>query len=70
MATWTLIPVGGIMIMVTEVTVPPEEMDKIVDTSEKLTKITGMRWVFLPQTRLINAETVREIADRLAGVER
>jgi len=70
MAAWTLIPVGGVIIMVTEVSVPRSEMQHLQDTGEDLRKITGIPWIFLPDTKLIDAETVKEIADRLAGVER
>jgi len=70
MAIWTLIPVGGVIIMVTEASVPRSEMEHLQETGSELKKITGVPWIFLPDTKLIDAETVREIADRLAGVER
>ena len=70
MAAWTLIPVGGVIIMVTEAAVPRSEMEHLQDTGAKLSKVTGVPWIFLPDTKLIDAETVKEIADRLAGIER
>jgi hypothetical protein len=62
--------VGGVIIMVTEASVPRTEMEHLGDTGSELSKITGVPWIFLPNTKLIDAETVREIADRLAGIER
>jgi hypothetical protein len=69
MADWTLIPVGGVIIMVTEATVPRNEMEHLTATGGELSKITGIPWIFLPNTKLIDAETVKEIANRLAGIE-
>lgn len=70
MATWTLIPVGGVMIMTTPVSLSRDVMEQCVRTAEELKLKTGIPWIFLPDTVLIDVETVKEIADRLAGVER
>jgi hypothetical protein len=70
MATWTLIPVGGVMVMVTPISLSREVMEQCIRTAEELRLKTGIPWVFLPDTVLVDAETVKEIADRLAGIER
>jgi hypothetical protein len=70
MVTWTLVPVGKAMLMITKETPFPEEKDTINEMIDRLIKITGIPWIFIGDAELTDEATVKEIAERFYGIRR
>jgi hypothetical protein len=70
MADWKLLPVGGMMVMVSAASISRDDMAKIMETAHQLKTITGVPWVFIPNTELVSDETVQKISERFYGMKR
>lgn len=68
MATWTLVPAGKAMLMISKETPFPEERSKINEMIDQLIKLTGMPWIFIGDAEIVDEEVVKAIAEMYYGI--
>ena len=69
MVQWKIVPIGKAILMLHPEEGTEEQYMRARDMCEHLIRITGMPWICLFSADLVDAKTVKEIAERFYGIK-